>query len=228
MAGSLIFAGLIMAVPAYAEEGVADTPAPAPAHPRTVKKKPPVTPPTSVPYTTLGPDAAKALTPASSPAPTDALLPPPPPPPVVMAAPSDAGPKPQTTAPAEISLRCNTVTSNGRKTLTGGTFYIDLFPSPVFPDQEADFKFLLVDPAHASLIRDSACMDMRCEANVSGSAYYLVNRVTKKGAALRITLNRADGAFYAEEITPGGLTQTGGHTGESGWCKPQPLPQAMF
>lgn len=217
----------------HAQEEATGDAAPAPVHHRVVKKKKPVTPAAPVPYTSLSPAMTKALTPSppappmpASPVPADV---PPPPPPLAMTPvpPSTRAPAPSGPV-TEISLKCNTVTSNGRKTLTGGTFYIDLFPSPVFPDQEADFKFLLVDPQHASLVRDSFCLDMRCEANVSGSAYYLVNRRTKKGAALRITLNRADGAFYAEEINPQGLTHGGDHIGESGWCKPQKMPEALF
>jgi hypothetical protein len=61
---------------------------------------------------------------------------------------------------------------------------------------------------------------------VSGTAYYLVNRRTKHGEALRITLDRSNGAFYAEEIDKG---MTGGaHLGEQGWCTPQKLPSALF
>jgi hypothetical protein len=127
-------------------------------------------------------------------------------------------------APAEISLRCETALQKGDKTLSSGVFYIDLFPSPVFPDAHADFRFLFVDPAHRSLIRDTMCLDVTCPAEVSGAAYSLVNRRTRKGAALRITLDRATGGFYAEEMDKGGR----GHVGERGTCVPQPLPRAMF
>jgi hypothetical protein len=72
-----------------------------------------------------------------------------------------------------------------------------------------------------------------CTANVTESAYYLVNKVTKRGAALRITLDRSRGAFYAEEIDSGvfgmfGGNKKGSHPGESGYCTPQSLPSKLF
>ncbi len=224
---------------AHAEGEDPDAPAkPKPARHKVVKK--PAAPPTGpIPYTTLNPSAAKATAPvATTPLPPPVSIPqpievapPPPPPAAVRVAPQ---PSPQargrvTGEPAaEINLKCDTVTNDGKKNLTRGTFYIDLFPSQVFPDQQADFKFDQVDPRHASLVRDSDCLDMTCDARVSGSAYFLVNRVTRKGAALRITLNRATGAYYAEKVDPAGLTHGNGHVGESGWCVPQKLPDVMF
>ena len=183
---------ILVAVPlaAHAEGEDPDAPAkPKPARHKVVKKKP-VAPAGPIPYTTLNPAAAAPAPPAMAPGPIPAPLapppvalapppPPPPPPPVVMAAPQPApGPAPGSPA-SEINLKCNTVTRDGKRTLTGGTFFIDLFPSPVFPDQQADFKFDQVDPQHASLVRDSDCMDTICDAKVSGSAYFLVNRVTR-------------------------------------------------
>ena len=213
--------------------------APKPVHHKVVKKKKPAAaaqPAGPIPYTTLNP-AAAAKAPVAAPplpppvavvsAPVMAAPPPPPPPPPVAVIVAPAQPAPRT-RPAEINLKCNTVTSDGKKTLSGGSFYIDLFPSPVFPDEQADFKFNQVDPKHASLVRESFCMDMMCDARVTGSAYFLVDRLTRKGAALRITLNRATGAFYAEEINPKGLTGGGSHIGESGWCEPQKQPDVMF
>ena len=145
----------------------------------------------------------------------------PPPPLPAMPAPVTVAPP---SAPTEISLKCDTRTTHGKKVVSSGTFYIDLFPSPVFPDQNADFKFLFADPAHDSLIRDTMCLDTTCTAEVTGTAYYLVNRVTKKGAALRITLDRAQGAFYAEEMGKHGKD----HLGEQGYCTVQALPNARF
>ncbi len=222
------------------EDGTAsDTPAAKPVvHHKKVKKpaaSAPVAPSGPVPYTSLNPAApAHAVPPvAVSPAPVvmmpaESVPPPPPPPPPAMMAPALAQAPAPSPRPEEINLRCDTVTTDGKKTLTHGTFYIDLFPSPVFPNAQADFKFQQVDPRHASLIRDSICIDAMCDATVSGSAYYLVNRVARNGAALRITLNRANGAFYAEEINPRGLTHGGDHLGESGTCTPQKLPDALF
>ncbi|CAL4866274.1 hypothetical protein MMA231_00513 [Asticcacaulis sp. MM231] len=66
-----------------------------------------------------------------------------------------------------------------------------------------------------------------CSANVTGTAYYLVNRVTKRGSALRITLDRSNGAFYAEEIDSKRIGKDA-HRGEKGYCKPQKLPNALF
>ena len=246
---------LPLAVHAEGEDPAAAA-APKPAHHKVVKKKKPVAdvatmPAGPIPYTSLNPAAAanppqaKAAPPviAAAPLPAPVVVavvpsvpPPPPPPPAAMLAP---GPSPvQVQPPAEpipridateINLKCDTVTNDGKKTLTTGSFYINLFPSQIFPDEQADFKFDQVDPRHASLVRDSNCMDTLCDAKVSGSAYYLVNRVTRHGAALRITLNRATGAFYAEQVNPMGLTNPrASHIGETGFCVPQKLPNAMF
>ena len=162
---------------------------------------------------------------ASLPAP-----PPPPPPPAMAAVPSVA---PTVAEAAEISLRCETQVTKGTRVVTSGVFFIDLFPSAVFPDEHADFKFLFVDPAHKSLIRDSICLDAPCPATVTGSAYYLVNQTTRHGNALRITLDRSKGAFYAEEIDQGVMgmfrrSNDAEHLGEKGFCTPQKLPNAMF
>ncbi len=210
-----------------------------------------------VPYTaytasaTASPQIAKAVTPSilapdALPQPAETTLPPQPLPPLthvtvgplpVQSASAPPPSPPLTLPPAqmaatppaqtEISLKCETTTSAGKKTLASGSFYIDLFPSAVFPDQTADFQFIFVDPGYKSLIRESICLDTTCTATVSGTAYYLVNRRTKHGSALRITLDRARGAFYAEDIDAkmmGGDT----HVGEQGWCTPQPLPKALF
>ncbi|MGN6422101.1 MAG: hypothetical protein ACTHLA_02200 [Asticcacaulis sp.] len=177
--------------------------------------------PSAAPLTPLPPPVAVGEVPAPAPAlPQQPLAAPPPP------APQAAASAAQPTAPAEISLKCDTQVTEGKRQVSRGSFYINLFPSPVFPDAQADFKFLFVDPAHKSLIRDSICLDTSCSATVSGAAYYLVNRRTKHGEALRITLDRSNGAFYAEEIDKG---MTGGaHLGEQGWCTPQKLPSALF
>jgi len=209
--------------------------APKPAHHKVVKKKkvaPVAQPAGPIPYTTLNPAAAKAPVAAPPLPPPVAVTPQPimaaPPPPAVVAAPA-APDRPAPHGPVtEINLKCDTVTNDGRRNLTRGSFYIDLFPSQVFPDLQADFKFYQVDPRHASLIRDSYCLDTMCDAKVSGSAYFLVDRRSRKGAALRITLNRATGAYYAEEINPSGLTHGGDHLGESGWCVPQKQADVMF
>ena len=195
------------------------------------------TPAAPIPYaTTLSPDMAKALTPdhpaALAPLPPPvAIAPAPitmqpiadPPPPVPVAAPASRTLPP----PDQISLKCETQVTEGKRFVSQGVFYIDLFPSPVFPDEYADFKFLRVDPTHPSLIRQSICLDTLCTADVTGSAYYLVNRVTKHGSALRITLDRASGAFYAEEIDNKRIGKDA-HRGETGYCTPQKRPDTLF
>lgn len=216
----------------------APTPAPKPAGPVPYSNLAPPVPAQHVnpgpPSVATTPDALpqpaetnKPIPPASdvAVAPRASLPAPPPPPPSAL--PSVA---PTVSAPAEISLRCETQVLVGTRVISHGIFYIDLFPSAVFPDQHADFKFSFVDPSHASLIRDSICLDAMCPANVTGSAYYLVNQVTKKGNALRITLDRSRGAFYAEEIDRGfmGFRNGAEHRGERGYCTPQPLPGRMF
>ena len=219
------------------EETTAPVAKPKPRH-IVAKKAAPVTPAAPIPYTTYKAGPARSTTPgaAVSPAPVVTTDPPiviapapilplqpieaPPPAPPAAAPPVATAPA----APSEISLKCDTRTTRGKKVVSSGTFYIDLFPSPVFPDQNADFKFLFADPAHRSLIRDTMCLDTTCTAEVSGTAYYLVNRVTRKGAALRITLDRVQGAFYAEEMGKHGSD----HLGEQGYCTVQPLPNSMF
>ncbi len=225
-----------------------DTPKPKPV----VKRKKPAakpapvvtTPAAPVPYLagsgTLSPDMAKALTPAPlaplpppvaiAPAPVtmqpvtmQPINDPPPPPPADMPI-VTSRPLP---APNQINLKCETQVTEGKRFVSQGTFYIDLFPSPVFPDEQADFKFLRVDPAHQSLIRQSICLDTGCSANVTGAAYYLVNRSTKHGSALRITLDRSNGAFYAEEIDDKRIGKDS-HRGETGYCAPQALPTKLF
>ena len=223
------------------EEGVTVAPhsKPKPKPRMTAKKVAPATPTAPIPYTAYSrPNAAPLPMPANA-LPAAITFDPPVaivaapivaapvlPVPALPVQPIEAPPPPIAAAPVttEISLRCETHTVRGRKTVATGTFYIDLFPSPVFPDQQADFKFLFADPAYDSLIRDTMCLDTTCSAQVSGTAYYLVNRVTKKGAALRITLDRARGGFYAEEMGKHGSD----HLGEQGYCTPQPLPQALF
>ena len=247
--GLIVAALLALPLAAHAEGEDPTAAAPRPVHHKVMKKKTSAAamPAGPIPYTSLNPaaaanpPAAKAASIAAAPLPAPVIVavvpaipPPPPPPPAAMLAPSPPAQPPQP-APVphleatEINLKCDTVTNDGKKTLTTGSFYIDLFPSQVFPDEQADFKFGQVDPRHASLVRDSDCLDMLCDAKVSSSAYYLVNRVTRHGAALRITLNRATGAFYAESIDPKGLiAHPGDHVAESGFCTPQKLQGAMF
>ncbi|MFT4076629.1 MAG: hypothetical protein QM647_13990 [Asticcacaulis sp.] len=244
----------LAAAPVHAEgspaaEDETDAPKPKPVVKR--KKKPaakpaPVvtTPAAPVPYSAyssgnLSPDMSKALTPgvtaptplpppvAIAPAPItmQPIADPPPAPPVAQAQPAKVAPA----APVidQISLKCETQVTEGKRFISQGVFYIDLFPSPVFPDENADFKFLFVDPGHSSLIRESICLDTLCPANVTGAAYYLVNRVTRRGSALRITLDRSNGAFYAEEIDNKRIRKDA-HLGEKGFCTPQKLPNALF
>ena len=217
-----------------------------------VKRAPPSLPGEPIPYAVYSGTGAPGVTPAAvhPPVPVSLPLSPPPaamtppaetlttmplraapitaapplPPPVTVEAAPHAQPlAPQSLAPpSEISLKCDTRTSNGRKLVSSGTFYIDLFPSQVFPDTLASFQFRFVDPGHSSLIRQTMCLDTICSAQVSATAYALVDRVTKKGKALRISLDRTRGAFYAEEI------DKHHHLGEQGACVPQPLPAAQF
>ena len=247
---ALLVCAAVLAAPLGVHAEGEGTPKPAVAAPKKKKPKaaqPSTTPTAPIPYTTykgLSPDMAKALTPSGTPAgppatpdvaatpemlpqPAETNLsppPPPPPPPAELAkapAPAAAAPA-QPAAPDEISLRCDTTVRDGKRVVSSGSFYIDLFPSPVFPDSHADFKFLLADPSHPSLIRDSICLDTICSAEVSGQAYYLVNTRTRKGKALRITLDRLQGTFYAEKV------DGGHHLGEDGTCTPQALPQVKF
>ena len=246
----------LIPVHAHAEGAEADAQPKAKHHRKARRKKAapaPVKPTAPIPYSTLAPPVPAqhvnpgpptvATTPDALPQPSEtnkpippasdvavaprASLPAPPPPPPATAVPNVA---PTVSAPAEISLRCETQVLVGKRVISHGVFFIDLFPSAVFPDQHADFKFLFVEPSHTSLIRDSICLDAMCPANVTGSAYYLVSQVTKKGDALRITLDRSQGAFYAEEIDRGflGLRTNAEHRGERGYCTPQPLPGRMF
>lgn len=259
-AAAFLFGSIPALVPLHAHAEGTESDAPVKAkHRKAKRKKAPVAAPKQagpVPYSTLTPPVPAqhvnpgpptvATTPDALPQPAETnkpippasdvavapraslpAPPPPPPPPPPAALPSVA---PTVSAPAEIALRCETEVFAGKRVISHGVFYIDLFPSAVFPDQHADFKFSFVEPSHSSLIRDSICLDAMCPANVTGSAYYLVNQVTKKGDALRITLDRSRGAFYAEEIDRGflGFRNNAEHRGERGYCTPQPLPGRMF
>ncbi len=241
---ALVCTSGLVATVVHAEGEPYDENAPAPK-PVVKRKKPagrpappPALPDAPIPYAAiqLSPDIAKALTP-DHPAVLEPLPPPvaitpapvtmqpiadPPPPAPVMASSSQTLP-----AQEQISLKCETQVTEGKRFVSQGIFYIDLFPSPVFPDEHADFKFLRVDPAHQSLIRQSICLDTGCSANVTGSSYYLVNRTTKHGSALRITLDRSNGAFYAEEINSPRIGKDS-HRGETGYCTPQAQPARLF
>ncbi len=187
------------------------------------KPKPAVTPSAPVPYAAIAPQATPAPVPVPPPPPVDTT-------PVYATVTVQASPpvhEPvQAPAPTEVSLRCETRVTEGKKFISQGVFYIQLFPSDVFPDEQADFRFLFVDPGHRSLIRETLCLDITCPANVTKTAYGLINRPTKKGNVLRITLDRTKGAFYAEDITKS-MTGTS-HLGESGWCRPEALPKPLF
>lgn len=218
----IVMASLLLTGAAHAEGPSPDEAAPAHKVVRKAKPKPKpvVTPSAPVPYVAIAPQAAVA------PAPVPA--PPPPPPidttPVYATVTVEASPP--VPVPTEISLRCETRVTEGKKFISQGVFYIQLFPSDVFPDEQADFKFLFVDPNHRSLIRETMCQDIACPASVTKTAYGLINRPTKKGNVLRITLDRTKGAFYAEDITK---SLTGGsHLGETGWCRPEALPKPLF
>ncbi len=253
----LAMTAFAVAAPAFAEGGSGGddgsmTTAPKKVVRKKAKPKPaapaPAKPAGPIPYTSINPAAATAPVPqAVSPGPPATALTPdvlpqptetnhaPAPATDVAVAPRAAPPPPPpsrapTVTPREISLKCETQVSDGKSKVSTGTFYIDLFPSDALPDSHADFKFTFVDPAHKSLIRESICLDTMCSATVTGSAYYLVNRVNRHGGALRITLDRSKGAFYAEEVSDGMLFGVGGgaRVGEQGYCTPQNLPNPMF
>ncbi|ESQ84740.1 hypothetical protein AEAC466_06705 [Asticcacaulis sp. AC466] len=253
LAGPLILAPIAHAEGSL-EEDVVRKPVKKRVKPKAKPAAAPVTPSTPIPYKAystgagstpaLSPEMAAALTPSSpekSQFPATSALPSTlPSAPAIsqpvtsqpLTAPPAAMPAPEVVRPpafstGQVSLKCETQVTRGSRFISQGTFYIDLFPSPVFPDENADFKFLFVDPAHQSLIRQSVCLDVGCSATVSGTAYYLVNRVTRRGSALRITLDRSNGAFYAEDIENSRL---GGdsHLGEKGYCVPQKLPSVLF
>jgi hypothetical protein len=254
LASLLVLTAVCVAAPAFAEGGSggddgAMTAAPKAKHRKAKPKPKPAAakPAGPVPYTTLNPadvpkpttpqvvspgPPAAAMTPDALPQPAETNHPPTPSTDVAVAPRTPPPPPPPgapTVAPREISLKCDTQVTEGKTVVSHGTFYIDLFPSEALPGDHADFKFIFVDPAHKSLIRESVCLDTMCSATVSNSAYYLVNRVTRRGGALRITLDRSKGAFYAEEVPEEGLFSKGGtHLGEQGYCTPQALPNPLF
>ncbi|MEI9903007.1 MAG: hypothetical protein WDN06_02750 [Asticcacaulis sp.] len=110
------------------------------------------------------------------------------------------------------------MTEGDRLISSGNLLYRPVSRHRFFPDTHATFKFLFADPGHPSLIRDTVCQDAPCSADVTGQAYYLVNTRTRKGKALRITLDRLQGAFYGEKV------DGKRHLGEQGYCTPQALP----
>lgn len=241
-----------LTVHAEEEDGVTPVATPAKARPKPKPKpkpKPPVLtlPAAPVPYTQLkaaGPAPLKAPTPVlQTPAavvvkdtppapvlqplrPVVADIPPPPPAPPVYVAPTHDLRRTH-------DLKCETQTVDAKGAVSKGTFYLEITLSDVFPDEAARFKVMFADPRHPSLMKDTLCETIACTVKISPNFYDLYNQRTKRGASLRVTLDRQSGAFLAQKTEARPRLGVIGMKAdpvdyEQGYCRPQSRPDKLF
>jgi hypothetical protein len=125
----------------------------------------------------------------------------------------------------EIILQCDSSVFQDKKAQSHGRFYINLFPSDLIPDHQADFRFFRADPLHESLIKKTPCQDHMCSAQATGSVYYLYQEIRKK-SSLRLTLDRRTGTFLAEFSLDSRLGNR--HLYETGTCQVAANPKPIF
>jgi hypothetical protein len=125
----------------------------------------------------------------------------------------------------EIILQCDTTLFEGKKPKSYGRFYINLFPSDLIPDHQADFRFFRADPLHQSLIKNTPCQDHMCSAQATGSVFYL-HQERRKKSALRLTLDRRSGTFLAEYSLDSRLGDR--HLYETGTCQVAVSHKSLF
>lgn len=203
--------------------------------------KAPVLPSAPIPYLSLKPDMPPvAGAPIAPKAPVilaatvDEPPPPPPPPPPSVAARIDTPAPPVYVIPARThDLKCETQVVDKNVMVSKGTFYLEVTLSEVFPDEAARFKVMFADPRHLSLVKDTVCETISCQVRISPNFYDLYNQRTKKGAALRVTLDRHTGAFLAQKIDGKSLLgridfKPETDTFEQGYCRPQSRPDKLF
>lgn len=164
--------------------------------------------------------------------------PPPPPPPVITVAPAPEPTEPPEALPLSPSvthdLRCETQVVGPKGLISRGQFYLEVALSDVFPENTARFKMVMADPRHQSLLKDTACETLACRVTISANYYDLYNARTKRGAQLRVTLDRHTGAYLARrtdgKLPLGGSTliREGPGEYEEGYCTLQKRPEKLF
>lgn len=241
------------------EETTSDAPKPKPKPRPKPKPKPkivapaPKLPDAPIPYTQLqaAPAApptitkveAHPVTPIAVPTPAHV----PPPPPVIIAQPRPpVAHAPEPIAPADTpaplpllpsvthDMKCETQVVGPKGLISKGQFYLEVGLSDVFPDDTARFKMVMADPRHESLLKDTACETIECRVTISPNYYDLYNARTKRGAQLRVTLDRHTGAYLARrtdgKLPLGGSTliKEGPGEYEEGYCTLQKRPDKLF
>ncbi|MFT3998055.1 MAG: hypothetical protein QM667_11680 [Asticcacaulis sp.] len=178
------------------------------------------------------PDTSHAPTVAATPLPpvmatptAPAYAPPPPPPPPMT---------PEIIPAATHDLKCETQVVGPKGLISKGSFYLEVELSAVFPDDTARFRMTMAQPRHQSLLKDTACETVDCRATISPNYFDLYNSRTKRGAQLRVTLDRHTGAYLARQ-TDGKLPlgastvlKEGPGLYEEGYCTPQTRPAKLF
>lgn len=194
-----------------------------------------------IPYTQLqNTSAAKTdakTAPVAMPvAPMTHAVPPPPPTIAVAPAPEPKGqPEALPLSPSVThDLRCETQVVGPKGLISRGQFYLEVALSDVFPENTARFKMVMADPRHQSLLKDTACETLDCRVTISANYYDLYNARTKRGAQLRVTLDRYTGAYLARrtdgKLPLGGSTliKEGPGEYEEGYCTLQKRPEKLF
>ncbi|MDC7684991.1 hypothetical protein PQU92_17030 [Asticcacaulis sp. BYS171W] len=131
-------------------------------------------------------------------------------------------------------LKCETQVVGPKGLISKGSFYLEVSLSEVSPDENARFKVLMADPRHDSLLKDTVCETITCAVKISPNFYDLYNSRTKRGAQLRVTLDRHTGAFLARKVDgkdiiplPIRADEKLGEY-EQGYCQPQSRPDKLF
>ncbi|WP_343685164.1 hypothetical protein [Asticcacaulis sp.] len=131
-------------------------------------------------------------------------------------------------------LKCDTQVVGPKGLISKGQFHLEVELSDVFPEDTARFKMVMADPRHQSLLKDTACETLDCRVTISANYYDLYNARTKRGAQLRVTLDRHTGAYLARrtdgKLPLGGSTliKEGPGEYEEGYCTLQKRPEKLF
>lgn len=132
-------------------------------------------------------------------------------------------PAPSAAATEVLTLRCETQKVASGKPVSQGAFFLEITPSEVF-DDSARFRVMFADPRHESLIKETLCETLNCPVRISTQFYELFNSRTKSGKALKVTLDRRDGAYLAQNRDKD--TDVGSY--EQGYCQPQREDRRLF
>ncbi|UDF03809.1 hypothetical protein [Asticcacaulis sp. AND118] len=190
---------------------------------------------TPAPHPTIARVEAHPVTPIAVPTPAHV----PPPPPAIIAQTAPIAPV-DTSAPLSLlpsvthDMKCETQVVGPKGLISKGQFYLEVGLSAVFPDDTARFKMVMADPRHESLLKDTACETIECRVTISPNYYDLYNARTKRGAQLRVTLDRYTGAYLARrtdgKLPLGGsaVIKEGPGEYEEGYCTLQKRPEKLF